>query len=436
MSVALLRFTGHATVPSRSGQVFFYGTMFYLFTFLVESPIRFALDTVGGSILIYFRDAIPLLMLGVVLCTACLTGKIGRPLLFILGVLTFFTMVAVVYGTNALQILFSLKIILPFLIGLMLYQELFSDKRRLVKYMWFFFGIVISGVYLNVFFTFPWAGLANKIGGVEIIGSLDQNTAGFNRITGFARTNFEAASQIVLLIVYLAIFGRGKAIRFVLWVAAGGAIVLTTTKGIVGVYVVLSLFFAAYVMVPRLHKLYRVLLIVPIGAMVLLPLTLSEMDIDISDPVQVAMYASFADRVANGWPPVFENVREKGSVITGRGVGGTGAGEYYFASDANGTADNMFVYLYAWFGLFSVVLLGLLYWKSQRLNILSRREDLCVFLWLVSILSYGIAANIIESAFFAFFFGLCVARISRVEIENRLLGSPQGVTQKGLHDHH
>ncbi len=149
--------------------------------------------------------------------------------------------------------------------------------------------------------------------------------------------------------------------------------------------------------------------------MVLIPVLLIEFNIDFSDPLEVSLYASFYERVVNAWPPIFENVRENGSILIGRGVGGTGAGEYYFAEDIKGSPDNMFVYLYAWFGLTSVGLLGLLYWKSQKLNISSRHDDLCVYLWLVSILVYGLSSVIIESAFFAFFFGLCVAHLSQTE---------------------
>lgn len=436
MNTTLRHSTQGTSISQKNNSMLFIGAMFYLFTNLVESPIRFALDAVGGVALIYLRDAVLILMLGAVLGAGFLKGNINRSLFFTLVLLAFFTMVAAVYVANALQILFSLKIILPFLAGLILYQELFSDKRRLTKYMWFFFGIVISGVYINVFFAFPWAGTVNKIGGVEIIGSLNQNTIGLNRITGFARTNFEAASHAILLTVYLAIFARGKVISFILWSAAGCAIVLTITKGIVVVYAILSLFFVANAIAPRLHKLYKWLLIVPIGVMVLFPLLMSELEIDKSDNVQVLLYASFADRIVNGWAPVFENVWTNGNMFVGRGVGGTGAGEFYFASDKYGSADNMFVYLYAWFGLFSLVLLVLLFWKSQKLNILSRRDDLCVFLWLVSIMTYGISSVIIESAFFAFFFGLCVARISRLEGEKRLFESSHlGCMQKELHDH-
>lgn len=407
------------------GLVLFYGAMIYLSTQLIDGPIRYSLEAVGGVALIYLRDAIPILMLGVVLGTVSLKGRINATLLFFLVLLVLFSIVALVYVRNVPQILFSLKIVLPFLAGLVCYRELFSDERRLTKFMGMFLFISLAGIYLNSFMKFPWAGLTYEIGNISIEGGFERSTSGFDRMQGFSRTNFEAATHVMLLVVYASIFLRSKLGRVALWIAAGGAILLTTTKGIVATYILLSLFYIVYATMPKLHKLYRALLIVPMCAMVLLPVYLTEIDIDFSDPMDVALYASFYDRLLNGWPPIFENVRENGSIIIGRGVGGTGAGEYYFAADIKGSADNMFVYLYAWFGLASLVLLGILYWQSLRLNILSRRDDLCVFLWLASILVYGISSVIIESAFFAFFFGLCIAHLSQLARNTRTLNNVQ-----------
>jgi len=420
-------------VGRHQNAVYFYGVMLYLFTQLVDGPIRFGLRSVNLELFLYLRDFLLIVILTIAFGTSVIRGKFNKLFFIILIILIFYVFVGFVYIANLPQILFGLKIILPFLVGTICYNSIFSNIRRTTRFFYFFLLTACIGLYINFFAKYPWQGLIYNIGNIEIKGGLDSNTLGISRLGGFARTNFEAASQIMLLVIYMVVFARSKGFRIVLWIAAGAAIAMTMTKGIASIYVILSLFFAADAMAPKLHKLYRGLLIVPICVMILLPLMQTKSKIDYSDSLQVILFASFVDRIENGWPPVFENVLEKGNILTGRGVGGTGAGEQYFAAEIKGSPDNMFVYLYAWFGLFSVVLFGLLYWKSQKLNILSRREDICVFLWLASILLYGITANIIESAFFAFFLGLCVAHISRLGGEKRLFASFQmGSTQKGI----
>ncbi len=252
MRVAFLR----SKVPTASsggiGLVLFYGAMIYLFTHLVDGPIRYTLEVVGGEALIYLRDVILILMLGVVLGAAVKKGRINAVLLFFLVLLVLFSIVAVLYVRNIWQILFSLKIVLPFLAGLVCYRELFSDECRLTKYMGIFFFVALTGIYLNLFYRFPWTGLVYNFGDIQIEGGFDRFTSGFDRLQGFSRTNFEAATHVMLLVAYASVFFSSKWIRIILWIIAGCAIILTTTKGIIVVYILLSLFYIAYLMMPKL----------------------------------------------------------------------------------------------------------------------------------------------------------------------------------------
>ena len=365
----------------------------------------------GAVVLMYGRDVILIVILGHALALSLLKGRCNKTLMFLLLTLMIFSFVGLFYVGNLLQIAFSLKIVLPLLVGVICYRCVVSNTHRLSRFLLFSLSLAVIGVYLNYFVAFPWVGLTYTIAGIEIEGGFERTTSGVSRLLGFSRTNFEAATQIIILSAYVVVFTKGTLRVCLSWLLAGGAIVLTTTKGIIVTYLLLTVFFLLFNAARGFRPIYHFFLALPLAAMIILPLSLHELDIDLSDPIQVTLYASVADRIYNGWPAVMNNVTETANIVTGRGVGGTGAGEYYFASEVKGAPDNLFVYLYSWFGLFSVGMLAFLFWKSLQLDV-SRRLDFVIFLWLLSFFTYGIGSAAIESAFFALFFGFCIAHLT------------------------
>jgi len=140
-------------------------------------------------------------------------------------------------------------------------------------------------------------------------------------------------------------------------------------------------------------------------------LTNENMMIDLSDPVQVGLFASFGDRVLNAWPPIFEYVHDNANPITGMGIGSVGAAEQHMGDEYHGPTDNMFVFLYAWFGVLSVIGLAITYLRCQRLEIERNNIDFCFFLWVTIIMCNGITSDIIESPFFSFILGMTLKHL-------------------------
>ena len=69
----------------------------------------------------------------------------------------------------------------------------------------------------------------------------------------------------------------------------------------------------------------------------------------------------------------------------------------YFQPDLNTSADNMFVYFYAWFGIPAVAIPILTYSYSQKLNIREFHADMAYYHWILFVMLFGVTANIIES---------------------------------------
>lgn len=400
---------------------YFYGPIIYLFTQVVDGPLRFALQTIGVEILLYSRDIIPIAVVVMAIGHAIAKGRINYLLLIILFILALYGLVGLVHIPNIFQVAFGFKILLPFLMGVLCYAIFFTNIRRVRLFFGIYLMIACIGIYANFFVEFPWQGLNYLVGGIKIEGTLDRETMGFDRLVGFSRANFEAATQILMLSIFMVAFTKNKLVSLIIWLIAGGAIFITTTKAAIGIYLLISLFFLAYKLVRNRFKIYSKMLIIPLCLMIALPLYLSNeyIEIDPTDTVQVGLFASFGDRALNAWPPVFKHVRDNGNTITGLGIGGAGASEQRFADEIHGFTDNMFVFLYAWFGVLSVFFLTIAYLMSQRLDIMGDRLDFCIFVWIAAILWNGITSNMVESPIYGFFIGISLKHIFALSLKNK-----------------
>lgn len=388
--------------------LYFYGPIIYLFSQVVDGPLRLSLQTIGLELLLYSRDFIPILIVVVAICHAVLTDRINKLLFTVMLALLLYGFVGMIHIPNIFQVLYGLKILLPFLMGVISYSSFFNDTRRIKKFFAMFFITACIGMYINYFVEFPWQGLTYQAGGIEIEGTLERETLGFSRLTGFARANFFAAEQILLTAIFLVIFSKSNFMRLIIWLTAGGAIILTTTKTAIGCYLLISLFFLIYKVAGNRFRIFQKMLIIPLFFMIALPLYENSGVIAwISTDIEVeSLLGSFEDRILNAWPPAFKHVRDNGNPITGMGIGGAGAAEQRFGSEYHGPTDNMFVYLYTWFGVMSIFSLTIAYLMSQRLDIDRNNMDLCIYIWLTATFLSGITGSMVESPFYGFIIGI------------------------------
>jgi hypothetical protein len=403
MPVAKAVTTVHGASPSQ--RVYLSGLLIYLYSQVLDGPLRYLLDLVGAVPLLYARDAILLLIISHAVLTSLIRWRINAALFSILLTLGAFSIVALIYVENILQILFSLKLMLPLIVGAICGRSVSILNKFFKRHFIALFLIAVSGVLLHSQVKLPWIGGSYEIQGIQIERSFERNTTGFDRLTGFSRSNFEVASQVLLLWIFIHMHEHSRIVRGFYWLCAGSAILLSTTKGIIATFLIINFVITLFSVSIRLEKIKAHILFSILSAMVALPLLSREMDVDVSNPDDVFIFASFNDRIINGWPPVIDNIFENGNVVTGRGVGGTGAGEHYFSQTILGAPDNLFVYLFSWFGLFGVLMLLLVCWKSRNLQVRSA-SDYTNYLWLLAIYTFGLSSSTIESPFFATIAGL------------------------------
>lgn len=313
---------------------------------------------------------------------------------------------------NPGQVLFGVYVWVPFLFGALLAPEIVPHLRRLHRLYALLWSVSVLGVFLDYFFDLPWSGLEYEIRGITVEGVRKWYTFGIERLAGFARASFEAAIIILVLSLLLIAYGNSRWAKFAAWVIGGGAIVLTTTKGIVAVYLALTL-----LLLLRRWMPVFVLRVVPylVAAVVIALPSYSwtqTVSLNLDSEVTRFLFASFGDRLTYMWPGAYDLVFQHGAGLFGRGIGGIGAPQERFEEALYNPADNLFVYLFGIFGYFGAPLLLVIAHRVSKFAVSRKGEAGLFYLLGTGILIYGITTNVVESAYMAVFLGFVVRSAS------------------------
>lgn len=385
----------------------------YFLTFVFEGPLRYVLALAGFETALYARDAV--LLSALMLATL---RHLRRPVsLYVIGLLfllAFHGLTGVLFTAQPLQVAFGLKMILPFVLGVVLYKWARLESRALHGVVLFFFVATVSGIFLNYFQPFDWEGFTYRVGETNVQGAVRWwHDGGQKRLAGFARSSYDAAIVVLACAIFLAIYSRNAVGRLLLWAVAGLAIVLTTTKGALFAYAVLSVFLALRLRLGKeAHTWALRFLWLPAGIMVLLPVYsgVFSVRLDFDSPIERLLLGSYAERMENVWPRAFENIEQAGSFLIGRGIGGIGTPQLYFEPALWNFADNLFVFIFSTCGIIAFAYIFFLLWQAQGLK-LRRSDDGLTYANLMFSFIYGITTAVLENAVIAFLLGLAYGKL-------------------------
>ncbi|MGH2507279.1 MAG: hypothetical protein ACRDHZ_07715 [Ktedonobacteraceae bacterium] len=338
-------------------------------------------------------------------------GKVSRSFV----VMSVATLVYVVVGAarlsgGVMQALFGLWVFAPLLYGLLVGPVLLDELRRFRHLILVLFWVACVGVVASMFVKFPWSGFAYNLAGSSIEASRQWGAFGVNRPAGFARASFSAAHQFLLFGIFLTVTAKSAWRRVLIWVVAGAGIVLTTSKGPAGAWLLVSL----YLVTRRLgfRRSWNIVVILLAASIVVVPLSTLAVAYDptFNNFSSQLLFTSFGDRLVWMWPRSFALLSGWTQWLTGIGLGGIGAPQLYFDTARYLPADNLFVYLCVDFG----VLVALLFVAWVAFSAFGpRRHDHSLRLFtsplLLATLAAGGTATIVEGATFAFFLGLSLA---------------------------
>lgn len=317
---------------------------------------------------------------------------------------------ALLYGTfnlsSASQVEFGLWIFVPFLFGIVALPAMVRGWRKMIPYALGLWAVAVLGVLINFVYTWPWFGFVYQVGATSIEASRSWATAGihFARLPGFSRASFDTAPQILLLSLFLSGVLRRRW-WIPVWVLSGVAIVLTTAKTAIIMFILFSIT-RAFRKNPS-RKFWRHVPLALACFDILLPFSMLLIRADwLSSslpPLWDTLISSLFDRLQL-WPIWLRIIVEHGSLSLGRGMGGIGTAQQYFEPALYIPGDNIAVYLYGAFGVLGIIFL-LVYGRSAARVRVSGQMGRFFFLCACLVLLVGGTLSIVEGGFLALVFG-------------------------------
>lgn len=403
------------TLPLQEGgslsRIVFVLTTLFLWSLVLLGPLRYGFALLHLDVLIYLPK---LLLLTAVFLLPLLRPRASAPVLTV----STFAVLYLVWGTVDLpspgQAVFGVWVLTPLLFGLWAGAVARPEEWRTLFVVLFI--VAALGVLLNPLVHYPWSGQSLDVLGNTIEVSRQWTVYGVDRYAGFARASFNAAAQLLLFGVMLVALLKRRSAKLLIWLVAGAGMALTTSKGPLGAWLVLSMYFAGGALLrwPKYWiQLWLGVVTFILLVMILLPLSTLWIHYDptLHGYVNKLLFASFGMRLNWTWPTSL-HLLDLGGVYhwwVGRGLGGIGAAQQYFEPVRYLPGDNFFVYVAVIVGLPASLLLFItLWWRIVRISL--RRDAVAWRLpMILAIIAYGVVSTNIENTLFAFFLGMALS---------------------------
>ncbi|MEN1993618.1 hypothetical protein [Stenotrophomonas bentonitica] len=383
----------------------------YIASLVFDAPIRFFMDSIGLATLIYLPKVMLFLAIPLLVATGrSMTKALVASACIIIGLLLYSFVNIGVFN----QVVFGLWVLTPLVFGLVASRDLIGEAAHYRTIMLFFLLVSASGILIDPVIDYPWEGARLDIADTSIEISRQWSSSGFERYAGFSRASFSAAAQILIFAIWVVLTSTRTTIKLLAWAAAGCAILLTTSKGPIGAWCVLSVFYLSKVISPKAtlwKRAWRFAAALIATVVVLAPISTLFMEYDpkIETATDALLFASFGDRLTWMWPDSFALVNQSWEWLLGRGIGGIGSAQMFFEPNSYRPGDNLFVYLTVTAGMpLAVLFLIFLTLKSTKLLGTGIYGTL-IFCITLFILLYGIVVNIIEDPLLALLLGAIVS---------------------------
>ena len=376
----------------------YYGALVYLLINTVEGLLRYTLLAAGLPFLIYSRDAFIVVVVLWFLLSGLRRRSCSLPLAIVLLIICFWSIIACKYVHNVRQTAFGIKLFLPHMLGIIAAPALLDARKNTAKWIALLWLLAVSGVFFSAVVDVPWSGLSYEVGGVEIEGTRSWTIGGVPRLAGFGRSSTEVAIQILFFATYMVCFGRSRVLRLAVWIISAPALLLATTRAAIIAYGLVSLFLIVQAVLPSLECFWKQILSVTAALMVVLPLIPSN-SLDALSRMSgggVANIKSLYMRMEDTWPEAFDLLKQEGSPVFGRGIGGISIPQRLFEQEAHNPGDNLFLYLLLVFGWFSLAIIIAIVIGLQALKLSGDMGSLFAFCAGLALFGIGLLLNGIE----------------------------------------
>jgi hypothetical protein len=328
----------------------------YLTIYCAEAPIRYALYLVGKDNFILARDALVLGPLIAIL--AARTMNLTIPPLFLIasGLLAFHALVLIGTTGSFTGAAYGVKIMINLLFGFLLADLLTAPARRAFWILMVLWLATVVGACLDKFvFDFPWTGIKAVVGGLDVDVSKDweiQDTVA-KRVAGFTRSSICIALFLPPLSITVASHLKRGILRILLLAISFGAVVLTTQKGAIIAFAPV----AAILCLPPDRRLTLLRACMIAFAVLAVALPVVTVGLQMGHGTGVFSTESIFLRIAYTWPQAWDWIFRHQMLLFGVGLGGIGGPQRFYAPNLFNPADNVFILLYAYFGVFALIYL-------------------------------------------------------------------------------
>jgi len=394
---------------------------FYFLIYTFEGPVRYVLNLIGMDELIFVRDAVllfPVLLLGM---QQFLKHKLHPAFLIYAAVVLLHGTVSILNLGFPPAAIYGAKMLLTLLVGAVLAPLVLQPKKPFLIFIAVLWVSIVVGVMLDKYFvSFPWAGLTANIGDVPVDVSRNwDNTEGVDkRAAGFLRSSIHAASVAPLFALLLVFHLKQLLPRILIAFVTIAVLYWTTQKGALFAYVIVIVLLGFRP--PRPIPTFRIGIFFFALLAIALPTILPLYYMPQSGSGNFSNM-SFNMRVEMMWPQAWQWISQYGTFPFGVGLGGIGGAQVMYARGSVNAGDNLFVFLYAYFGLMSLVYLAIILWGV----FLARREASGTTAYALSVLlfffAYGCVLSMLEDQVISLFFGASLAWLA-VEARRTLRG--------------
>lgn len=384
-----------------------YSLAVYLLFYVFEGFIRYGFNLAGADGLIFIRDALLIVPIIILLVQQFLRRQVHPAYSIFILVILVHGLVMVLNIGSVMAVCYSIKMLMTLLAGALLADRLFRPSRIMLMLVFLMWAVSFTGIALDKYYMeFPWTGIETIIDDIKVEISRDWQIAGEDkRAGGFMRSSINAATIVPLLAIILMFNLRRRYLRILVALLTVPALVWTTQKGpIIAYLLTLTMLAISYRRpIPILRVGVCAMLTLAVG----LPIILSGVPMPTSEGV--FSFSSFYQRIEEMWPQAWQWIHLHEAFPFGVGLGGiSGAQRLYALNDMN-AADNMFILMYAYFGMMSFVYLGFIGLVALRIPNDGSRSATQAMASLVYLLGYGIVISLLEDQMASLFLGASLA---------------------------
>jgi hypothetical protein len=376
----------------------------YLLIYAFEGAIRYWLYLIGQDNLILARDALIVLPLALLLVVQALRLRVNPAFAIFAGIVALHGAVANFNLHTAVPAIYGAKLLVNVLFGFIAGRQLTQPSRRTLLLFALVWVISVGGVVLDKFvYTFPWMGLETHVGGIQVDVSRgwDIDSGPDKRAAGFTRSSISAAMLLPILALVIAPRIRSLLVRFVMLAITAGAVAFTTQKGAMAAIVAVGVLLCA----PFRTRYWLLCMACITFAIIAVALPLITAGLLVSDNGGVFSLASLAMRISSTWPDAWQWIWNNSVFPFGVGLGGIGGAQRFYASDFFNPSDNLFVFLYANFGLMGLLYLGWFATVGRGLPEERQSTAIAPLALLAFNLAYGTVLSMLEDQASALFIG-------------------------------